>query len=264
MKKMKKLLSLALCILLAFGLIACGEKDPVETDPAPSTTVNVAEASVVGKLIFSTNASVSISYEATGLVTAIEALNAEGDFLIEEYNDYIGKTCGDVVAQLVTLSIESASLTPNTVIKPVIGSNTISADFLNNIVSNAQLTADTAYATTNVLLIPLEKLDTAGYIDLETAKSIVLSMLGLEKATTFAGDTQPDLHGQYLFYVAEGDVKGHYLVDANTCTIEAIPDDDPRVSEDTDPPENYDEDLDSEYVLDNVETPTVSSPANEQ
>lgn len=262
MKNMKKLLALALCVVLAMGLIACSEKEPDETEPVPTTTVNIADSAVAGKLIYSTNASViSISYEATGLVTAIEGINAEGDFLIEEYSDYLGKTCEDVVAQLVTLSIESSSLTPITVIKPVIGSNFPNADFLNNIVSKAQLTADTAYATTNTILIPLEKLDDAGYINLETAKSVVLSMLGLEKATTFVGDTAPDAQGQYLFYVEEGDVKGHYLLDATLCTIEEVPDDDPRLWGDSENFENFDEDLPSAHVPDNIETPNVTSPS---
>lgn len=266
MKNKKRLFAVALCIVLALCLIGCGNKDTALNNPAFSSSSNTSDTAVAGMLIFSTNASVCISYNASGLAIAIEPRNAEGSFLLEKYNDFFGKSCEDVVADLVTLSIEHSSLTYNIVIKPVVGSTFPNADFLNKIISRAQITADAAYATTNAILVPLEKVDEYGYVDFEIAKSIVLSNLELESANTFAGDTRPDSCGQYLFYIEEGNVKGHYLLDATTCTVEKIPDDDPRLWDgDSNNVENFDmgaED-DAVLILDTTETPNATLPTAE-
>lgn len=257
---MKRIFALVLCATLALSLLACGAKDPTPTTPAPSDPQNIAEATAAGQLIFSTEASVTISYEKTGLVIKVEGANSTGDLMVEDDEPYVGKSCEDVVAELVTLSIENSYLTHNIVVKPVPGSVMPSEDFLDKIISKAQATADGAYANSNAIAVPADKVDDYGYIDHETAKSILLSMLELEKATTLMGQNNVDSEGQYLFYVEEGEIKGHYLLDATLCTIEALSDDDPRLwgDEDTtsDPVVETEETTSSEEA----ETPNVPEP----
>ena len=268
MKSTKKFLAIALAALMTLSLAACGEKAPVETDPVPSTTENVADTKVVGKLIMTTDACVSISYEATGLVVAVDPINGEGDTMLESYTDFVGKSCADVVAELVTLVIESNNLTRNIVIKPVVGSNVLDADFLNNVISKAQVTADAAYVTANAILVKLDTLDDYGYVDYETAKAIVLSYLELENATTFAGSEDPNSQGQYLFYVEEGELTAHYLLDATYCTVEEIAEDDPILweSENDNTPEDSEQSAAAEQEAVNAEsaeaeTPNATQPA---
>ncbi len=231
MRSTKKLLTLLLAVTMVFGLLACG-KEPTEPDETSiETTFDITKAPVTGKIIISSTAALTISYEASGLVTGVEPSNDEGVAMFNSDKDYVGNSCVDVVADLVDKFIQDKALTKSLVIKPVPGSSMPNGNFLNTLVSTAQATADDALTTTTVILVPLNKLDAYGFIDTESAKSVVLAYLGLEKATTFAGSSVPDSQGYYLFYLEEGDLKGHYSVDATTGAVAELDADDPRLWE---------------------------------
>ena len=55
-----------------------------------------------GVLFLSVNPEVAISYDADGLVTAVEARNDDGSKLLEGYTGYVGKPARQVVSELVT------------------------------------------------------------------------------------------------------------------------------------------------------------------
>ena len=68
---------------------------------AASAAADVSQAEG-GVLFLSVNPEVAISYDADGLVTAVEARNDDGSKLLEGYTGYVGKPARQVVSELVT------------------------------------------------------------------------------------------------------------------------------------------------------------------
>ena len=68
---------------------------------AASAAADVSQAEG-GVLFLSVNPEVAISYDADGLVTAVESRNDDGSKLLEGYTGYVGKPARQVVSELVT------------------------------------------------------------------------------------------------------------------------------------------------------------------
>lgn len=229
MKTTKKLLAILMAAAMVLCLLACGNEPAEQTGSQDGEALS--DPRVYGMLVFSTDASVSINYDSEGLVLGLEGNNAEGIVLVENYEDYLGKSCSDVVTELMNKSAEYATVTQNVIVKQSYGSALPGTNFLENIVSEAQAAADAADVITNVIMITAEDLDENGYISLEMAKTIVLSKLGLESAATFDGDPSPDTNGDYMFYLEEGDVKGTFLLNAITGIVQELSEEDLRLLE---------------------------------
>ncbi len=232
MKMTKKILTILISAVMILGLLAgCtqGEENaPSQTNPQEGT---VGTPRTDGMLVFSSDASLNITYDEEGLVISIEGTNAEGISLTDEYTDFLGKSCAAVVKDLVAASINNDYFTKNIVIKQAIGSALPGTNFLDTIASEAQAAADTAEVLATVILISEEDLDADGYIGLATAKKILMSHLGIDTTTVFDGDTSP-IDGTYTFYVDAEAVDGYFSVNAVTGIAATTTEDDIQVQED--------------------------------
>ena len=89
------------CIGLTGGLLTgCSSG----STPATGNPVSVQTASEEGggAILLKVNPEIEIFYDADGLVTKIEGENDDGRSVIADYKGYTGKSCRDVVRELVT------------------------------------------------------------------------------------------------------------------------------------------------------------------
>ena len=213
MKNTKKILAILVFAVMLLGLLAaCGQDAPAKPT-MPGDNIDIPRTN--GMLVLSTDASVNISYDEEGLVISIEGTNAQGVALAEAYTEFLGKSCADVVKDLVTASVEDDFFVKNVIVKQAMGSALPGTSFLDAIVSEAQAAVDGAGAQGAVILVAEENLDADGYINLETAKNILLSHLGIESTTSFDGDPVPS-DGSYTFYLVADKIDGYFTVDAVT------------------------------------------------
>lgn len=208
----KRFLAILMAVVMVLGLAACGQKGAQNSQH----NGDASNTRVVGMLVFSTDASLNISYNDQGTILALEGTNDEGITLAEAFPDCVGMTCGDLVAELIKKCASQNTLTENVILKQSFGSKLPGADFLNDLVSKAQAAADEANMTTNVIQIPAENLDENGYINVDTAKTILLNKLGLEKAAILDCVSTPDVNREYMLYVEDGEIAGTFMVNAVT------------------------------------------------
>lgn len=95
-----KILSL-LMLGFIWVLAACGNDqvaDPENQAEIPSETLMNT-----GTFYLMVNPEIAIDYDEAGLVTNIRGANPDGEEIIEAYSDYIGKSSGQVVEELILL-----------------------------------------------------------------------------------------------------------------------------------------------------------------
>lgn len=228
MKTTKKILAILLAVTMILALAACGKK-PVEQTSKPG--VDEEDPRMIGMLVFSTEAVVNISYDQEGNVLAMEGHNTEGVDLVGEMSDYEGKPCADIIATLLKSAASKSLVLETVVIKQSFGSNLPNDKFLDDLVSKAQAAADTDNVITNVIAVGTDKLDENGYINLDTAKTILLQKLGLDKASTLDGVPTPDGNGEYMIYLEEGNLTGTFMVNAITGLTRQLTEDELREME---------------------------------
>lgn len=212
MNTTKKFLAMLMALVMVLGLAACGQKGKQNSQQ----NVDTSNSRIVGMLVFSTEASLNISYNDQGMVLALEGTNAKGIALAEAFPDCVGMTCSDLVVELLKKSASENTLAENVILKQSFGSALPDADFLNTLVSKAQAAADEADIITNVIQIPAENLDENGYINVDAVKTILLNKLSLEKAAILDCVPTPDINGEYMLYVEDGEIVGTFMVNAVT------------------------------------------------
>ncbi len=214
MKMTKKILAILLSAVLVLSLLAaCSKKE--EGPAAQSGNNDSTEAAndvPVGMLVFCTDASLSLQYNAEGIVVSVEANNADGTILLETTDDVVGLSCVDAVAAMTNYAIECGTLSNNLIIKQSVGSNVLSDDFLQTLVEAAEKAAAAQNVTANIIAISVDDLDENGYISVASAKEIVMGLMGVESLDSFDGDDSVDASGEYLFYVTAGDVQTAFVV----------------------------------------------------
>ena len=89
------------CIGLTGGLLTgCSSgSTPATGNPG---SVQTASEEGGGAILLKVNPEIEIFYDADGLVTKIEGENDDGRSVIADYKGYTGKSCRDVVRELVT------------------------------------------------------------------------------------------------------------------------------------------------------------------
>ena len=211
---MKKILAVLMSAMLLLGILAGCNAEPPATDPTNKVSTPVA----AGMLVLNAEATVNISYDADGLVLDIEAADDNGSIVVGEYEGFLGKTCSDAVCDLISGANRSGFLTEEStyiMIKQALGSALPGSTFLETIVKDAEAALTAAGLDAAVVLVTAENLDENGYIDLETAKALMLAYIARDSFDTLDGTTAP-IDGAYGFAVTAGDLEGSYIIDAVT------------------------------------------------
>ena len=78
-------------------LTGCGTTDTEETAAAGFS----GESQTAGTLLLSVNPEIEVTYDDQGNVTALTAMNQEGEAILASYTDFEGKSCKVVVSELV-------------------------------------------------------------------------------------------------------------------------------------------------------------------
>lgn len=107
MKKRNKKMAWPVLLLLCAGLMAgCSgktEEPPVQTESPVSAESTEEVSKSGGTLILKVNPEIAVEYDESGKVTAVYGRNEDGRKIVENYQDYIGKECSEVVEELVGL-----------------------------------------------------------------------------------------------------------------------------------------------------------------
>ena len=174
---MKKILAILMSAIMLLGLLAgCGAKAPEATE-GTNAPVNPVAA---GMLVLNVNGAVNVSYDADGLVMNLEGADINGEVLVGEYVDYLGKSASEVICDLITSSKMAGFMLPEVnyvVVKQAVGSALPGATFLETIEKDAEAAIAAAELTAELIMLTEDNLDEDGYINLESAKGILLAAL---------------------------------------------------------------------------------------
>lgn len=202
---------MALCVLTG-----CTKEPAQQTDPQ-----NVGTSLPVGMFILTAGASVNVRYDIDGLAVEVTGNDENGLSLAENYTDYLGKTCADVVKDLIAAATNAAYLTPKTkniVIKQVANVPLPGTDFLGTIESAVKAAAEEIKSTAVITLVSAEKLDEDGNINFETAQALLCNELGVEKLDAYYGLSTPT-DGAYICTAEIAGVQTYHSIDAATGLI---------------------------------------------
>ena len=215
---MKKFIAVLLSAVMLLGLLAgCGAQTP-----APETTEGTyATPMAAGMVVLYANAAVNVSYDADGLVLSIEGVDDYGSALAGEYEDYLGKSCSEVVCDLIGNSFIQGLMTNENnyvMIKLAVGSAMPGSTFMESMQKDAEAAIAEAGSTAKLVVLTTENLDAEGYIDLESAKALMLAALALDGFDSLDGAAAPS-EGAYTFTITAGALAGTFKIDAVTGAV---------------------------------------------
>lgn len=252
----RRMLATLLAAVMALCVLTGCTKEPEQTE-----TQNISTPLPVGMFVLTAGASVNVSYDIDGLVVKIDGNNENGINLSDAYTDYLGKPCADAAKELILAASKDAYLTANTkniVIKQVLGATLPGSHFLETIENAVKDAAAEVKSTAVITLINSERMDEDGYINFETAQSLLCNELGVKRLDAYHGQpTTAD--GHYICTVEVGGKQTHHTIDAVTGIIAADTDEE-LMGESTDeedilPDEDeyYDEEYEDEIIDTSVE-----------
>lgn len=225
MKRRISLLALvsSLAVLIAVLLTGCAPANNAESEK--------------GYLKLSVNPEIRIEYNADGLVTGLEGLNRDGSDIVSGYGDYIGKSCSDVLKDLVAdiyqagYFIEDADSGRRQVVLQIEpGSALPDDDFLELLRGDVQAEMKDLALEAPVVDIDSSDYDQryasdtqpSPYITLEKAKEIALAHAEVKAADAHWDDREFDFeNGQPIFELefSAGGVEYSYDIDAQNGKI---------------------------------------------
>ena len=198
MKLRRKLLaavsSLAVLTVLLTG---CGNGAATEGSALKDT----------GTLILSVNPEIRIDYNKDGKVTALTGKNEDGEAIVSAYQDYIGKSCDDVLEDLIVEINEAGYFAydidgnkRNIVLQIEPGSVLPSDNFLNDMSASTQNAVKGLSLSSGVVTIDGDDYDPAyakngepsPYITLEKAQEIALAQANVNAADAVFEDKEFD------------------------------------------------------------------------
>ncbi len=210
---MKKKILTVLAAILAAALLmsACG-------------TV-AQDNGAVGSIMLSVNPEIEIEYNRHGLVVELEGINEDGKTVLSQYTDFEGKTCQQVMEDLVQLiydagcfELELDGNPKNIVIKLEEGSAYPSDDFLNELAAGIQAVVESRGSKSDTMVVDSKDLDKNGLIGLEKAKELVLAQLNFTEADFTEKEYELD-DGIYELEFTVNGVEYDYEVDGRTGKI---------------------------------------------
>ena len=198
MKSRRKLFAAvsSLAVAITVLLTACGA--PTQQGTALKET---------GTLTVSVNPEIQIEYNKDGKVTALTGRNDDGKGIVEVYTDYIGKSCEDVLQDLIVEINEAGYFVDdidgnkkNIVLQLEPGSVLPSDDFLANMSASTQEAVKGLNLSSGIVTIDNDDYDPAyaqdgqpsPYITLEKAQEIALTQANVNAADAVFDDKEFD------------------------------------------------------------------------
>lgn len=219
---MKKIIALLLAVLMLLGVLAgCGKDGNADQGTTPSGNGSgVTETEKGGSLVVTANASVIITYGTDGLVLGAEGGNKDGEYLLEAYDDLMGFSCAELVAQIIKDSALRTNMGRLTYVAVKFNKDASApgTNFVETIEKTAKETVEEAAPDAKLIMILQEDLDAEGNIGLLKAKELVEGFLEVEKVDGFDGTDKP-VDGFYSFNVSWDGMEEFFHVNANTGSV---------------------------------------------
>ena len=191
----------------------------------------VVTTSKEGQILLAVNPEILISYDENSLVTGIEGKNVDGQSIVTNYPDYIGKKCDEVLRDLVVLIKDAGYFVEdidgqkkNIVIKIEADSYIPNGDFLNDLENAVLSTKDEG---TNVVTVDRDDYDdryvSNDYISYDKAKEIALEHAKVAENSLIFDKVEKDYEDHRLVYevefVTNDGMEYDYEIDASSGTI---------------------------------------------
>lgn len=146
MNARRRLYALAAAMAISvLALAGCGAQINEQLEQELGGSSVTEQQSSGGVLIIRINPEIAITYDAQGMVTAVEGRNDDGRALVSDDSAFVGLTCRDAVSQLVAQIKDAGYLVEevegegnNIVIEVEHGSVLPSDNFLNGIVTDTE------------------------------------------------------------------------------------------------------------------------------
>ncbi len=190
--KKKRFMIIAAALAAAALMTACAkpvEKNDVPAENTPAVGSAAPTETVAGALLLSVNPEIEIEYDGRGLVVELEGMNDEGKEIVLAYTDYAGKSCSEVVGELVEKIYAAGYFEQqvegnprNIVVKIEEGSSYPGDEFLNEVAESVRTVVNEHQGKSGTMVVDRTDLDANGLIGLEAAKKIVLAQLGVSEA----------------------------------------------------------------------------------
>ena len=215
---MKKMIAILLTLVMILGMLAgCGKNTSGTNNTTGHNHLTEEElaARIVGSLVVTANASVTISYDAAGYCMRVVGNDPEGIDLLASYDDVVGVSCSEVITRLIRdSSARSMGDLHYIMIKDVKGSAS-TEKFWSGITTIATAVRDNIDTNIKLIMVTQAMQNDAGYVDLKTAKALVEGYLNVSKLDSIDGTSAP-VEGFYSFRVSHGGVEEELHLNALT------------------------------------------------
>ena len=194
----RKFFAAALSIIAAVSILLTGCKSASPAGTALRET---------GILILSVNPEIQIEYDQNSKVTALTGRNDDGKLIVENYPDYIGKDCNEVLEDLIIAINEAGYFVndidgnkKNIILQLEPGSVLPSDDFLTLVSSSTQNAVKNLSLSSSIVTIDNDDYDPAyatesepsPYITLEKAQEIALTQANVSAKDAVFEDKEFD------------------------------------------------------------------------
>jgi len=222
---MKKTIALLLCGLMLLGTLAgCKNAATSSNNPGGTTTPPTGDnvqgpVAAEGVLVVTADASVTIAYDAEGLVQKVEANNPEAEELLETYDDQTGFDCSVVVTKIIKdCTAMSMGKMTHVMIKQNKGSGNPNENFMKDIESAVKTAMTNANSPAKLVMVTQEQQDNNSHIDPKVAKTLIMAYLGVDSLDGIYGTEKP-VEGYYSFYVTYDGMEEEVHVNAVTGAV---------------------------------------------
>ena len=224
-----KVFSLACMAALSLALLTgCGTTDTEETAAAGFS----GESQTAGTLLLSVNPEIEVTYDDQGNVTALTAMNQEGEAILASYTDFEGKSCKVVVSELVAainqagyFDITIDGHEKNIVLKVERGSRYPSDDFLTELTAAIQALVEADKIGSRTVLLDEDDYDDVygdkGYISAEAAQNLLAAQLERDDLQFVEKEYDLDDGDYEVEFVLDG-VEYEYEVNAVTGKVTEV------------------------------------------
>lgn len=219
---MKKWIALFLSALMLVSVLAgCKDKTnggaPGATDPTGDPGVAGPEFRKGGGVLYlNAGAGIRITYDAEGIALKVEALNLAATDWLDSCDDQVGNTCNEITSKFIRdiYGMNMRKL-PYVLIKQDKDSGYPTETFMKDLKTLAENALSQIGSSAKLAVLSVDKLDSNGHLDLETAKTLALGFLGARNVENFVGADKP-VNGYYSFLVRYDGMEEEVHVNALT------------------------------------------------